>query len=47
MTTRVENAFLPAAIELERTPASPLGRTTMLVIIALFVLAVVWASISG
>ena len=45
MTTRVENAFLPAAIELERTPASPLGRTTMLVIIALFVLAVVWASI--
>jgi hemolysin D len=45
MTTRVENAFLPAAIELERTPASPLGRTTMLVIIALFVLAVVWASL--
>ena len=45
MTARIEKAFLPAAIELERTPASPLGRTTMLVIIALFVLAIAWASI--
>lgn len=45
MTARLENAFLPAAIELEQTPASPSGRATMVAIVALFVLAVAWAAI--
>jgi hemolysin D len=37
--------FLPAAMELERTPASPLGRAILWSIMALFVLAVAWACI--
>lgn len=35
--------FLPAAMELERTPANPLGRGILWSIMALFVFAVVWA----
>lgn len=35
--------FLPAALEVEQTPASPIGRTLIWVIAALFVLAVFWA----
>ncbi len=40
-----ELEFLPAVLEIEETPASPLGRTMALVIILLFVLAVAWAAL--
>jgi hemolysin D len=39
-----ELAFLPAGLEIVETPASPIGRTIGAVIIALFCLALVWAS---
>ncbi len=39
-----ELEFLPAVLEIEETPASPLGRTLSLVIMFLFVLAVIWAA---
>ncbi|WLQ13886.1 HlyD family type I secretion periplasmic adaptor subunit [Hahella aquimaris] len=35
--------FLPAAIEIEQTPASPLGRAILWAIVLLFCIAVVWA----
>ena len=35
--------FLPAAIEIERTPASPVGRAMAWVIVLLFLSALVWA----
>lgn len=35
--------FLPAAIEIEQTPASPLGRAILWSIVLLFILAVAWA----
>jgi len=38
-----ELEFLPAALELIETPASPLGRITMWTLIALVVVAMVWA----
>ncbi len=38
-------AFLPAAMELEASPASPLGRGLLWTIMSLFTLAVVWACI--
>ena len=37
-------AFLPAAIEIEQTPASPVGRTIIWVIVSLFVIALLWAT---
>jgi hemolysin D len=40
-----ELAFLPAGLEIVETPASPLGRATGAVIIALFCLALIWASL--
>jgi hemolysin D len=43
--TAEELAFLPAVIEIVETPASPLGRATASVIIALFAIAIAWASI--
>jgi hemolysin D len=43
---RDELAFLPAALEIVETPPSPLGRTIAFVIIALFCLALAWASLS-
>jgi hemolysin D len=43
--TAEELAFLPAVIEIVETPASPLGRATAAVIVALFTLALAWASI--
>jgi hemolysin D len=43
--TAEELAFLPAVIEIVETPASPLGRATAGVIIAMFTLALAWASI--
>lgn len=39
----VEREFLPAAIEIMETPASPVGRTVMAVIALFFVLALAWA----
>jgi membrane fusion protein, hemolysin D len=36
-------AFLPAALEIVETPASPLGRTTAYTLMALFSIAVLWA----
>src|SRR5690242_13761228 len=36
-------AFLPAALEIVETPASPLGRSTAYAIIALFCIALVWS----
>ncbi|MDR3436486.1 HlyD family type I secretion periplasmic adaptor subunit [Telmatospirillum sp.] len=43
--TAEELAFLPAVIEIVETPASPLGRATAAVIIALFTIALAWSSI--
>lgn len=37
--------FLPAALEVEQTPASPVGRTIIWVIASLFVIAVIWACV--
>ena len=42
---RQEFAFLPAALEVTETPASPLGRTMMMAICAIFVIAVAWSII--
>jgi hemolysin D len=41
---RAELAFLPAALEIVETPASPIGRSIGLTIIVLFGLALTWAS---
>jgi hemolysin D len=38
-----ELEFLPAALEIIETPASPLGRITMLTIVALIGIAILWA----
>ncbi|MDY6929505.1 MAG: HlyD family type I secretion periplasmic adaptor subunit [Pseudomonadota bacterium] len=35
--------FMPAAIEIEKTPASPVGRIILYTIVLLFVIAVLWA----
>lgn len=40
-----ELAFLPAALEIVETPPSPIGRTIVFTIIAVFCLALAWASI--
>ncbi|MCR6632408.1 MAG: HlyD family type I secretion periplasmic adaptor subunit [Magnetospirillum sp.] len=42
---RAELAFLPAALEVSETPASPLARATALTIAAFVVLTLAWASI--
>ena len=36
--------FMPAAIEIEKTPASPIGRTILYAIVLLFAIAVLWAT---
>src|ERR1700687_4665350 len=41
-----ELAFLPAALEIVETPPSPIGRAIGATLIALFVLALAWASLS-
>jgi hemolysin D len=41
---RDELAFLPAALEIVETPPSPIGRAIGLSIIALFTLALIWAT---
>src|SRR5215469_6683763 len=38
-------AFLPAALEVIETPASPIGRAITLVLIGLFCIALTWASL--
>ena len=43
---REELAFLPAALEIVETPPSPTGRALGSTLIALFVLALAWASLS-
>jgi hemolysin D len=43
---REELAFLPAALEIVETPASPAGRAIGGTLIALFVLALIWATFS-
>src|SRR5215472_15146505 len=40
---RAEREFLPAALEIIETPASPLGRTIGATLIAFFAIAVAWA----
>jgi membrane fusion protein, hemolysin D len=40
-----EREFLPAALEIQETPPSPLGRTVLWVILGLCVTAVAWASL--
>src|SRR5712671_5757899 len=40
-----ELAFLPAALEIVETPPSPIGRAIGATVIALFVLALAWASL--
>lgn len=42
---RDEIEFLPAALEILETPASPVGRSLMWALIALFVIALVWSII--
>jgi hemolysin D len=42
-----ELAFLPAALEIVETPPSPLGRAIGATIIAVFLLAVAWASLGS
>ncbi|MBK1674304.1 hypothetical protein CKO35_13530 [Ectothiorhodospira shaposhnikovii] len=41
----VQREFLPAAMELEATPANPIGRTIIWLIVTLFVATILWASI--
>ena len=43
---REELAFLPAALEIVETPPSPIGRAIGATLIGLFLLALVWASLS-
>src|SRR6201988_5418545 len=40
---RDELAFLPAALEIVETPPSPIGRSLVVTIIALFCVALLWA----
>src|ERR1700746_1013392 len=42
-----ELAFLPAALEISETPPSPIGRAIGATIIAVFCLALVWASVGS
>ena len=42
---REELAFLPAALEIVETPPSPIGRAIGVTLIAVFVLALAWASL--
>jgi hemolysin D len=44
--TANETAFLPAALEIVETPASPAGRAVAAVIMAIFCLSIIWASLS-
>lgn len=39
-----ELEFLPAVLEIQESPPSPIGRSIVWAIVVLFVLAVIWAS---
>jgi hemolysin D len=43
--TRDELEFLPAALEIQESPPNPAGRTLMWVLVAIVVVAIVWASL--
>jgi hemolysin D len=45
--SRNEAAFLPAALEIIETPASPVGRAVAATIIAIFCVALAWASLGS
>lgn len=45
LTERDIHEFLPAAIEIERSPAPTFGRAILWCIVALFIIAVVWACV--
>jgi hemolysin D len=45
--SRNEAAFLPAALEIIETPASPVGRAVAVTIIAIFCIALAWASLGS
>lgn len=44
MSRQPETAFLPAALEIQETPPSPVGRAVLWTILACFVLALAWAT---
>lgn len=46
MNRSAEAAFLPAALEIQESPPSPIGRLTLWTILTFFVLAITWAGIS-
>lgn len=43
MKPRLEHQFLPAVLEIQETPPSPLGRIVIWVIVTFFVIALTWA----
>ena len=43
--TRLELQFLPATMEIEETPPSPIGRFTLWTLILLFIIIVIWSYI--
>jgi hemolysin D len=45
--SRNEAAFLPAALEIIETPVSPVGRAVVATIIAIFCIALAWASLGN
>ena len=42
---RIDHGFLPAALEVQDTPPSPVGRAIIASIVVLFVIAIVWACV--
>ena len=47
MNTQKYREFLPAILEIQETPPSPVGRIILWVIMALLVVAIVWAACSN
>ena len=43
--TLADREFLPAALEIQETPPSPIGRTTIYILCTFLMLAVLWATI--
>lgn len=43
MKPNLEHQFLPAVLEIQETPPSPLGRTIIWIIVIFFVSALIWA----
>lgn len=46
MSRSAESAFLPAALEIQETPPSPAGRAILWIIMAFFILTLLWAVLS-